>query len=178
MGLTSGLTSKYVVPLVLSDLALLASTALYCISMIRQLKGQSHHTAALLQLRRLAIAYTEAALEDPDRSTSHQLLATVSTLANYEVVYGSRAVHRLHWHGLMKMIVMRGGLNDLGREGFMKSMLLWHDANASRLAECSPFLDAASASGFAIHVDPCIFLSGVRPISDDSDGDLDGMVTE
>lgn len=102
--------------------------------MTRHLRGQPHNTSALLQLRGLAISYTKAALEDPSRATSDQLLSAVSTLPNYEVVYGSRTVHRLHWKGLLKMIAIRGGIGQLGREGYMNAILLWHDANTSKLA--------------------------------------------
>lgn len=171
MDIPCGSTKRYLMPMVLNDYALLSASTLWCIAMMRNLKGQRGRSTALIELRGFALSCTQAAMEDPFRSTSDELLAAVSTLMNYEVVYGSRKIYRLHAKGLVRMIHLRGGLHMLGRNGFMESMLLYHDANASKIAEGEPFLRVFRRSTPV--ADAKQYLNGVCPTVDEHDEDLD-----
>lgn len=79
----------------------------------------------------MAIRAINEALEDPVRATSDQLIAAVAKMAQYEALFGDKAIFNTHMTGLLRMVSLRGGLPALGLDGLLERMLLWIDVNAS-----------------------------------------------
>ena len=125
-----------------ATLLYLATTVLWCVAMLRHLEGQAKQMPWTISSARTC-HFLRPVLhwKDSARPISDQLPAAVNTLANYEIFYGNWEIYSTHKKGLVTLITLRGGLQRLGCDGFMASMLLWHDARAASIAGCHPHLD-------------------------------------
>lgn len=93
-----------------------------------------------LQFRGFVIQQITKALSDTKRAISDQLIIAVLLLSAYELSYGDLASFHIHMRGLMQMIELRGGMQEIGHaDPYVEGFILWHDANASTLAGCQPF---------------------------------------
>ena len=84
------------------------------------------------------------ALADQYRSCSDQLIIGVANMAVIEAVFGSEEIYHVHMAGLMRILRLRGGLQNLGYGGYMARALLWYDVNCSAVIGCTPYLSKVS----------------------------------
>jgi hypothetical protein len=89
----------------------------------------------LFKLQAFLNRIINAALGDPTRATSDQLLIAVSICATYEVRQANLEGYRIHMAGLRQMIELRGGFAGFGRsDPYLGRFLLWQDANTASVA--------------------------------------------
>ncbi|KAI6869698.1 hypothetical protein KC338_g3359 [Hortaea werneckii] len=118
-------------PFITTDAATMHTVILVAASRFTKLHGVHSHGIELLSLRGMAIREINAALEDPRRATSDQLVTAVAKMASYEALFGDRNVCHTHMTALLRMVTLRGGLPQLGLDGLLERLLLWIDANAT-----------------------------------------------
>lgn len=102
------------------------------------LRSQS---AEMLHLKTKAIEEIKVALADDTLCTADQTIAAVAQIAAYEVLFGDSQISRTYMQGLKRMIYLRGGLVNLGLEGFLEEFILWIDSNLSHILGESIFLE-------------------------------------
>ena len=150
-------------PFVMSDLAPIHAFVLVAVSIYNKKYGPRSHFIDILQLRGMAIAEINSALEDDVRATSDQIIAAVATMAAYEALFGDRAIFNTHMTGLLRMVSLRGGLPALGLDGLLQSVLLWIDVNAAHITRSHLYFDKAAFPTTATHPrpDPLRFAGGI-----------------
>jgi hypothetical protein len=115
----------------------------------RCIDGQTF--ASVLHIERFLMQSINAALGDPVRSISDQMLIAVALCAAYEIKHGSGACYHVHMQGLVQMINLRGGLLAIGSpDPYIVRLLIWIDTNTSKLAGCRPYL-RGMANGLTAH---------------------------
>ncbi|PON29831.1 hypothetical protein TGAM01_v201197 [Trichoderma gamsii] len=87
----------------------------------------------LHQLRGDAIRSINYAMNDQAKATSDSIIGAVAKLASFESMHGSEADFRLHMEHTIRLVNMRGGLNNLGLGGLLRRMLIWIDVNGNFL---------------------------------------------
>ncbi|KAL1583252.1 hypothetical protein WHR41_07888 [Cladosporium halotolerans] len=85
------------------------------------------------------------ALSDP-RGISDHLLVAVSLCAAYDGKHGNPESYDIHMRGLVQMIKLRGGLPEVGRDPYVERLLLWQDANASKVTGGRKYFDGMTRS--------------------------------
>ncbi|PNS17871.1 Protein EFR3 [Sphaceloma murrayae] len=118
-------------PFILSDHGLMHAALLYAASHVSVIRGPDAHPIDLIALRGMALRGINENLQDSAKSLSDEMIASVLTVALHEAMYGDRSTYATHMSGLQKMVTLRGGLANLGLDGFLESMILWVDSNAS-----------------------------------------------
>lgn len=97
--------------------------------------------ASVMQIERFLMRSINEALGDPVRGVSDQMLITVGLCAAYEIKHGTGACYHVHMQGLVQMIQLRGGLAAIGQlDSYVSRLLVWLDANTSKIAGCRPYL--------------------------------------
>ena len=109
------------------QIILLTSASHYC--MINNMQRAAH----LLQLRQETLRLINDLLKDSAKAVTDTAIAAVAKLASYEAQFGDPALYQIHMDGLIRMVMMRGGLSKLGLNGLLMRMLLWIDVNARHL---------------------------------------------
>lgn len=105
------------------------------------------HRHHLLQIKEFLISSINAALHDSRRRLSDEMLICISLLAAYEVKYEnpSESQYHVHMSGLVRMILLRGGLHAIGAgKPWVERVLVWQDANSSSMAGCEPYFKTES----------------------------------
>lgn len=104
------------------------------------------------------------ALQDPTRACSDQLIFAVANLAIFEAVFGSIEVYHVHMQGLSRMLRLRGGLPNLGFDGYLRKVLLWYDSNCANLVGCDPYLSEweSTYEEYGMKPDPGNFTVGLK----------------
>lgn len=158
-----GLLRKVFFPFILTDPAPLHAVMLMAASHYGNVRGSKSHTIDILQLRGMAIAEINRALEDPQRATSDQVIAAVSKMASYEALFGDKQIYNTHMTGLLRMVSLRGGLPALGLDGLLERILLWVDSNAAHIMGAHIYFDRAAFPSSARHPrpDPHRFAGGL-----------------
>lgn len=87
----------------------------------------------LRDLHHAAISAINAALRDPRRRLSDEVVGAVAKMASFEAMHGDVASYRMHMHGLRLMLDLRGGMGSLGLGGLLRRMVVWIDLNSSFL---------------------------------------------
>ncbi|EME42089.1 hypothetical protein DOTSEDRAFT_133875 [Dothistroma septosporum NZE10] len=108
--------------------------------------GVSPRCPGITNLKGLVISALNSAVQDPNRAITDQVLFAVSNLAGYEVLFGNKATYEIHMNGLTRIIRLRGGMGNLGFEGGLERMLLWHDMNFSSIARHEPYLEGLATT--------------------------------
>ncbi|KAL7921928.1 hypothetical protein ACQKWADRAFT_109117 [Trichoderma austrokoningii] len=85
------------------------------------------------QLKGDAIRSLNYAMNSEIKATSDSIIGAVAKLASFEAMHGLEADFRLHMEQTMKLVNMRGGLNNLGLGGLLRRMLIWIDVNGNFL---------------------------------------------
>lgn len=105
----------------------------------RRLQLTDSEYVYVLNLRAFLVRSINAALYDPRRAISDQLLMTVGLLASHEAKCGNLEEYDVHMRGLVQMVKLRGGF-PLAGEAYpgIEQVLIWLDKNASNIAgrEC------------------------------------------
>jgi hypothetical protein len=115
----------------------------------RCIDGQTF--ASVLHIERFLMQSINAALGDPVRGISDQMLIAVALCAAYEIKHGSGACYHVHMQGLVQMINLRGGLIAIGSpDPYIVRLLVWIDTNTSKLAGCRPYLQGM-VNGLTAH---------------------------
>lgn len=70
---------------------------------------------------------------DPRHALSDTVIGAVMKMAACEAVFGDPAVYKAHMNGLSLMVSKRGGLGNLGLNGFLERLMVWIDLNAAFL---------------------------------------------
>ncbi|KAF7196136.1 hypothetical protein HII31_02537 [Pseudocercospora fuligena] len=128
-------------PLILANQALLAITVLFTGCRIRQQNGQPIMTPSMLQLRSIAYRLVQAAINSEQDQIADDTILVVMKLAHFEAMFGQGLEYQIHMQGLARMIRLRDGLKNLGMGGFLAHLLIWFDANLSRLAGSPRYLE-------------------------------------
>lgn len=129
---------------VFSDPILLASAILVGVRNLlavlgRRFEGQTFMD--VVKIERLLVRSINDALGDPIRGVTNQMLMAVSFCASYEIRHGKSACYHMHMQGLVQMINLRGGLFAIGNpDPYTARLLIWTDANTSKIAGCEPYL--------------------------------------
>lgn len=108
---------------------LLMAASHYCAVSPPQATGQID----LLFLKTRALQEINKAMRHPDpcHALSDPVIAAVVKMAACEAVFGDPAVYKAHMKGLSLMIGKRGGLHNLGLDGFLERLVVWIDLNAA-----------------------------------------------
>lgn len=93
------------------------------------------------------------ALSDP-RGISDHVLVAVSLCAAYDGKHGNPESYDIHMRGLVQMIKLRGGLPEVGRDPYVERLLLWQDANASKVTGGRRYFDGMTRSPGADFPEP------------------------
>ncbi|KAK6393738.1 hypothetical protein LTR65_002115 [Meristemomyces frigidus] len=152
--MTTDLLRTRLFPLIMTDPAPLHAVMLVAASHHGRVRGSRLHAIDLLQLRGMAISEINAALEDPRRATSDQLIVAVAMMACYEALFGDRDIFNTHMTGLTRMVTLRGGLPNLGLDGLLERLILWIDANATLIVGRHVYFDKAAFPTSAVHPRP------------------------
>lgn len=115
-------------------LSLLFVTSAYYDALREFVKGSFVTTALHQELIRLI----DANLVHPTRKVDDLNILALVQLIIGEVVMGERIVAQLHEAGLQKMVQLRGGLNCLGVNGRLASMISWSMLASAILREEKP----------------------------------------
>lgn len=160
---TKGTAHERFISVVFTDPALLATAMLLTTRFLLGRPGKSlgpkviYHT---LQFRGFVIQQITSALSDAKRASSDALITAVLLLSAYELSYGDVKSFHVHMKGLIQMIKLRGGLQEIAREDpYTEGFIRWHDVNAATLAGCQPyFLSVEGQSNRrALEPDPTMF---------------------
>lgn len=143
--------------IVLTDRASLHALMLVAGAHYNNARPQHPHAIDLLQLRGMAIQEINRAMMEHrpgGRATSDQLIAAVGKMATYELLFGQREIFHTHMTGLQRMISLRGGLNALGDDGLLESIMLWIDSNATNITGLPLYFPPAAFSSSIGHPPP------------------------
>lgn len=101
-------------------------------------------------MRGYLVNRVNAALNDPVRSVSDPIIAAVGLLAIYEVKYGNLKEYHVHMAGLVQMVKLRGGIEEITRQNqFIGGFLIWQDKNSSAIANCQTYFERSeTGSGY------------------------------
>lgn len=162
-----GLLRDNFLAVVFSDRASLHATILTAAAHWNKMRPTQTHRINLLQLRGMAIQEINRSLVDHSaggRSTSDPLIAAVSKMATYELLFGQRETFHTHMTGLQRMVSLRGGLQALGLDGLLERILLWIDANAASITQGPLYFPPAAFSSSNGHPTPDrrLFLLGLQ----------------
>ncbi|KAK5169925.1 uncharacterized protein LTR77_005903 [Saxophila tyrrhenica] len=101
----------------------------------------------ILQLEGHLIRSINAALDDPIRSISNELIVAVTLLAAYELKRGSLQGYHLHMGAIVQMCKQRGGLAEIGlADPYLERLIIWQDANCAQIAGCQSYCKAIGQS--------------------------------
>ena len=56
--------------------------------------------------------------------------------------------------GLMRMLRIRGGLQNLGYDGYLARVLIWYDVNCAAVIGCAPYLSKVRIDHFEAALPP------------------------
>lgn len=138
---SSGLLRSRFIPFCRTDRAPLHAVVLMAASHYRNAHGAQSHTIDILQVREMAMAEVNNALQDSVRSISDQIIAAVAQLACYEALFGDRNIFNMHMTGVTRMVSLRGGLSALGVDGLLERILLWVDSNTAHITGSRVYFD-------------------------------------
>ena len=132
-------------PFLFTDPALISAIVLMAVVHKLSCAGSTSPSVDVLRLRGFVIGAINQALADPQRSCSDQLIVGVANMAIYEAVFGSRDYYHIHMEGLMRILRLRGGVSNLGLNGYLQLVLLWNDNNCANLLGCEPYISKAKS---------------------------------
>jgi hypothetical protein len=135
-----GVVRRHFLPFLLTDPALVCAIILVTIYHRLWSMGMRQPSEDLLRLKGFVIAMFNHALADPYRSCSDQLIIAVANMAIIEALFGSEEIYDVHMKGLMRMLRIRGGLQNLSHDGYLARVLIWYDVNCSAVIGCAPYL--------------------------------------
>jgi hypothetical protein len=135
-----GVCRRVFLPFLFTDPALTCVIVLIAIIHRMSLMGVKQPPPEIFHLRGFVIMAINQALQEPTRACSDQLIFAVANLAIFEAVFGSTEVYHVHMQGLSRMLRVRGGLPNLGFDGYLQKVLLWYDSNCASLVGCDPYL--------------------------------------
>ena len=113
----------------------------------------SHYAA---QLEGMAFAPTilslkQSALQGIYRELAHstgaardELIAATAKMASYEAIWGDESAYHCHMHGVQEMLKTRGGLGNLGLDGFLSRLLVFIDTNSAFLLKSALHLQESA----------------------------------
>lgn len=158
-----GVCQRVFLPFLFTDPALTCAIVLIAIIHRMSLMGMKQPPPEILHLRGFVIVAINQALQDPIRACSDQLIFAVANLAIFEAVFGSIEVYHVHMQGLSRMLRLRGGLPNLGFDGYLQKVLLWYDSNCANLVGCDPYLSEweSTYEEFGMKPDPGNFTVGL-----------------
>ncbi|KJZ72927.1 hypothetical protein HIM_07690 [Hirsutella minnesotensis 3608] len=107
--------------------------------------GRAH----ILHLRQAAIGAINAALRDPRRRLSDEVVGAVAKMASFEAMHGDLATYRTHMEGLRMMLRLRGGVDSLGLGGLLRRMIVWIDVNSAFLLGIDRYFPGLTFAGGA-----------------------------
>jgi hypothetical protein len=159
----NGICQRVFLPFLFTDPALTCAIVLIAIIHRMSLMGMKQPPPEILHLRGFVIMAINQALQDPTRACSDQLIFAVANLAIFEAVFGSIEVYHVHMQGLSRMLRLRGGLPNLGFDGYLQKVLLWYDSNCANLVGCDPYLSEweSTYEECGIKPDPANFTVGL-----------------
>jgi hypothetical protein len=144
-------------PLVMTEAATFQVIILLAASHFASLKpSRGDHGPSLLQLKARAISLIGPALARD--GPTDQLIGAVAKMASYEAIFGDRTSYGEHMKGLVRMVEVRGGLEELGLNGMLAKICLWIDCNAAMLHN-TPLHFTAVPKHLATQVNPSGFLA-------------------
>lgn len=73
---------------------------------------------------------------------SDSIIGAVARLAGYEATFGTASRYHIHMKGLVKMVRQRGGLESLGLDGLLTSMIQGIDISSAYKLGCKPYFQA------------------------------------
>ena len=99
-----GICERVFLPFLFTDPAL--TSAIVLIALIHRMyeMGVRHSPTELLRLKGFVITAINAALQDPVRACSDQVIFAVANLAIYEAVFGNADIYHVHMDGLLRML--------------------------------------------------------------------------
>lgn len=143
--ISKGIAHQKFISIIFTDPALLAAAMLLTTRFLLSRSGKPLPPKVLyhaLQFRGFLIQQVTNALSDTKRAVSDAMVATVLLLSAYELTYGDPMSYHVHMTGLVQMIDLRGGMQEIGRsDPYVEGFILWHDSNASTLAGCRPYCE-------------------------------------
>lgn len=102
--------------------------------------------AQLLQLKGQTIQAINSSLQARSESLTPATIGAVISMAGYEILFGDLLTNHVHMIGLQAMVAMRGGVDCLGLEGFVKKMLTWLDSLQQLLTGRTAYFPQLSSS--------------------------------
>ncbi|KAL9085161.1 MAG: hypothetical protein Q9159_004843 [Coniocarpon cinnabarinum] len=119
--------------------------------------------ADLLQLRQETLRLINELLRDNRKACTDAAIAAIAKLASYEAQFGDPALYQIHMEGLLRLVVMRGGLSKLGLDGLLMRMLLWIDVNARHLINTPLYIASCFVDrGHELPLpNPALYIGGV-----------------
>lgn len=136
-----GIVRKVWLPFLFSDTATISAVMLIAVCHKLSLLGTTTAPTALLRIKGIVMHTINQALEDPLRSSSDQVIVGVANMAVYEAVFGSEDIYHIHMQGLIRILRLRGGLLNLGGDGYLERVLIWYDTNCANLVGCLPYFN-------------------------------------
>lgn len=138
-----------------SDPAAVLAAVLLSVHLLRKSPNwvpQPHEDYCLLVLRQAVIVEINSALDDPLRRISSPIMIAVALLSAYEAHYGSIQGWHIHVAGLVRMIQVRGGLAEIGRQSIYEELwFLWQIRNTSSIAKCEDYWVTVSRTSALRH---------------------------
>lgn len=134
IGEQKGLLRRRYFPLAMEAPSTMYATLLMAASHYRAVSPlQATRQIDLLCIKSRALHEINKAMRHPDpcHALSDAVIAAVMKMAAYEAVFGDPAVYKAHMKGLSLMIDKRGGLQNLGLNGFLERLVVWVDLNAA-----------------------------------------------
>ena len=137
-----------------TDRASLHAVMLMAVLHYQNVNGVKSHNIDLLQLRGWAISEINSAIENRARAISDQLITAVAMIAAYESISRDKKAYQTHMTGLRNMVTLRGGLQSLGLDGLLESILLWVASNAAHFAGSGVYFDKKDFPASSKHPKP------------------------
>ncbi|KAI1620730.1 hypothetical protein EDD37DRAFT_168030 [Exophiala viscosa] len=153
-------------------------TPMYCHSMIAlnltvqsqsqaQVQDGTAHRLSLAAMYHLnvAVAAVRECLADPERCTSDIVLATIFPLSVVHSMTNDYAGFATHVEGVQRIVALRGGIDNLGMDGFLKISVLGTLQHAEVLKRQHSQRVQDQAQGLTFH-DDSVLVYPVQPFSD------------
>lgn len=120
-------------PFVLYSPVVFAVITLFSASHYAAQKPGIAYADTLLSLKQCALNEIFQCLTKSKGMIQDVLIAATAKMASYEAIYGDEETYHLHMKAVEAMLRMRGGLRQLGLDGFLSRLLIFIDTNSAFL---------------------------------------------
>ncbi|KAH7176441.1 hypothetical protein EDB81DRAFT_37583 [Dactylonectria macrodidyma] len=115
-----------------TDVGMLASLFLASCRNLANFQHAEFYTAAMLRYKGECIVTLKSALAQEDGVVSDVTITKTLVLASEALLAGDHAATQQHSQAAKKMVAMRGGMETLGMNGFMKKLIIWFFRNPEK----------------------------------------------